>query len=321
VAELSSPKGARAPIGVVFPARADVATLPAFARRTEALGFDELWVIEDCFLAGGLVMAASALAVTRRLRVGLGLMPVPLRNPALAAMEIGALARLHPGRFTAAFGHGVREWMEQSGAAPARRMAALAEVTSTVRALLAGDTITSRGSYVNLTGVALDPPPDRPPPILIGSTGPRGLALAREHADGFLLPEGCGPAFIARAVGQASEAAPRARPPLVVVYAWMRVEDDGERARLALRPVVEEWIERGLYPEPAAAAGIDSTRTPAPVRASLALDLAVVGDPPACAASARRFIDAGAGTLVMVAVGSDHDRQYERFAREVLPLI
>jgi alkanesulfonate monooxygenase SsuD/methylene tetrahydromethanopterin reductase-like flavin-dependent oxidoreductase (luciferase family) len=101
----------------------------------------------------------------------------------------------------------------------------------------------------------------------------------------------------------------------------MRVEDDSERARLALRPVVEEWIERGLYPEPAAVAGIDTTRTPAGVPASVALDLAVAGDPPACAAAARRFIDAGAGTLVVVAVGCDHDRQYERFAREVLPLI
>ena len=307
-------------IGVVFPPEAEVAGLPAFARRTEALGFDELWVIEDCFVSGGLVMAASALAATRRLRVGLGLMPVPLRNPALAAMEIGTLARLHPGRFTAAFGHGVREWMEQSGALPPRRMAALAEVTATVRALLAGDTDTSRGSYVNLTAVALDPPPDRPPPILIGSTGPRGLALAGAHADGFLLPEGCGPTFIARAMRQ-TEAARPARPPLAVVYAWMRVEDDDEQARFALRPVVDDWIERGLFPEPVAAAGIDSTLTPGPVPASLAADLAVVGDPPACAAAARRFIEAGAGTLVVAAVGPDHDRQYERFARDVLPRI
>src|SRR4051794_5512341 len=109
-------------IGVLFPAHADVATLPAFARRMETLGLGALWVIEDCFLAGGLVMAASALAATERLPVGLGLMPVPLRNPALAAMEIGTLARLHPGRFTAAFGHGVREWMAQAGVLPARRM-------------------------------------------------------------------------------------------------------------------------------------------------------------------------------------------------------
>lgn len=312
--------GSRPSFGVVFPATAEVETLPAFAQRTEAQGFDELWVVEDCFLSGGLVMAATALAATRRLRVGLGLMAAPLRNPALAAMEIATLARLHPGRFTAAFGHGVREWMAQSGALPERRLAALAEVTSTVRALLAGDTVTSAGSHVQLTDVALARAPDPPPPpILIGTTGPRGLALAGSLADGFLLAEGCGPAFIPRAVARASAAASGRGSPSAVVYAWLRVEDDDEHARTFLRPVLERWIEWGLFPEPAAAAGIVSPLSPGAVARSLAAQVAVVGDPPACADSALRFVEAGAATLVLVAIGGDHERQYERFAREVLP--
>jgi len=248
-------------------------------------------------------------------------MPVPLRNPALAAMEIGTLARLHPGRFTAAFGHGVREWMEQAGALPARRMAALAEVTSTVRALLAGDLVTTSGRHVHLTGVALDPPPERPPPVLIGSTGPRGLALAGAHADGFLLPEGCSPPFVAGAVQQASAAASGARRPRAVVYAWLRVEDDDEQARVVLRPVVDEWARRGLFPDAAAAAGIGPSLPPGPVPAALAANLAVAGDPAACANAARRFIEAGASPLVVSAIGPDHERQYERFASDVLPRI
>ena len=56
-------------IGVGFPAHADVEALPAFAQRTEELGFGELWLIEDCFLSGGLVMAATALAATSHVRV------------------------------------------------------------------------------------------------------------------------------------------------------------------------------------------------------------------------------------------------------------
>jgi alkanesulfonate monooxygenase SsuD/methylene tetrahydromethanopterin reductase-like flavin-dependent oxidoreductase (luciferase family) len=311
--------GSRPSFGVVFPARAEVETLPAFARRTEQLGFDELWLVEDCFLSGGLVMAATALAATGRLRVGLGLMAAPLRNPALAAMEIATLARLHPGRFRAAFGHGVREWMAQCGALPERRMAALAEVTSAVRALLAGEQVTSAGSHLTLTDVALERAPDQTPEILIGTTGPRGLALAGALADGFLLAEGCGPAFISSAVARAAAAASGRSSPSAVVYAWLRVEDDDEHARTVLRPELERWLEWGLFPAPAAAAGVGLPLGPGAVPRSLAAEIAVVGDPPACAASARRFVDAGATSLVLVAIGGDHERQYERFARDVLP--
>ena len=48
-------------------------------------------------------------------RVGIGLLPVPLRNLALAAMEIATLARLFPDRFVPAIGHGVLDWMGQVG--------------------------------------------------------------------------------------------------------------------------------------------------------------------------------------------------------------
>ena len=54
-------------------------------------------------------MASAALARTESVRVGLGLMPAPLRNPALATMEVATVARLFPGRFVPAVGHGVQD--------------------------------------------------------------------------------------------------------------------------------------------------------------------------------------------------------------------
>src|SRR5690349_15561600 len=91
--------------------------LPGFARDLDALGIDDLWVVEDLGWAGGMSAAAVALTVSRRLRVGLGIAPAPLRNPALLAMELAGLARMFPGRFVAGIGHGVGEWMAQVGAA------------------------------------------------------------------------------------------------------------------------------------------------------------------------------------------------------------
>ena len=123
-------------IGVMFRPEWPPEELPRFAREAERDGFDELWLVEDCFLVGGLTMAATGLALTDSLRVGIGLLPAAMRNPALAAMEIAGLGRLHPGRLAVAFGHGVEPWMRQIDARPPDRLAALEEVVSAVRALL-----------------------------------------------------------------------------------------------------------------------------------------------------------------------------------------
>jgi 5,10-methylenetetrahydromethanopterin reductase len=306
-------------VGVVFPASAPVERLPTFARSIEAAGYDELWVVEDCFLSGGLVMASTALAVTTTLRVGVGILPAPVRNPAIAAMEISCLSRLHPNRFTVAFGHGVRSWMKQIDALPAARLTALGEVTSAVRSLLAGAEVTVDGRHVRLDRVVLARPPDVPPAILIGSTGPKGIALAQSVADGVLLPQGSGPVFISSALGHpgaGGEAEVKAR---TVVYVWLRMEDDDEVARLALRPAIDEWLGSGLYPEPVRASGIEPGMSPETMATVAAEELAIAGGRELCGQSMARFAAAGAQSVVLAAVGDDFEAQYQRFAEEVLP--
>ncbi len=68
--------------------------LPAFARQAEALGVDDLRVVEDLGWNGGVSAAAVALGATERLRVGIGTTPAPLRSPTLPAMELATLARV-----------------------------------------------------------------------------------------------------------------------------------------------------------------------------------------------------------------------------------
>src|SRR5689334_17480950 len=83
--------------------------IAATARAADAAGLDELWLWEDCFLAGGISGAAIALANSDRLTVGVGVLPVPLRNVALTAMEIATLHRTFPGRVRIGLGHGVQD--------------------------------------------------------------------------------------------------------------------------------------------------------------------------------------------------------------------
>jgi len=173
--------------GVVFRPQLPPDMLRGVVEHAEEAGIAELWLWEDCFLEGGLTTAALALSWSTRLRVGVGLLPVPLRNPALAAMEIATLARLFPGRLTMVLGHGVQDWMAQVGAAVESPVTLLREHTVAVRALLAGETVDVSGRYVRLDRVALDWPPATPPTLLVGARGPRSVALAGEVSDGVLL--------------------------------------------------------------------------------------------------------------------------------------
>lgn len=175
-------------IGLCFTPDMAPESLVHLAQTIEAAGLDELWVWEDCFKQSGIASAAVALASTTRIQVGIGLMPTPLRNVALTAMEVATLARLFPGRLLPGVGHGVQEWMAQVGARAKSPLGLLEEYATALRALLAGETVTTDGAYVHLDGVRLDWPPETVPPLFVGGTGPKSVDLAARVGDAYLGP-------------------------------------------------------------------------------------------------------------------------------------
>jgi alkanesulfonate monooxygenase SsuD/methylene tetrahydromethanopterin reductase-like flavin-dependent oxidoreductase (luciferase family) len=301
-------------LGVMFRPEWPPEELPAFARAAERDGYAELWLVEDCFLSGGLTMAASALAATDSITVGIGLLPVAMRNAAVAAMEIAGLSRLHPERLIPTFGHGVEPWMRQIGARPRNRLKALEETVAAVRALLAGEALSVDGSHVHLEGVRLTHVPQPAPPVLIGTTGPRALQAAGRVADGILLPEGSVPDAVRWARKQAGD------PALTVVYAWLSLDDDRSAAAAALRPMLEGWLQLGLYPSLREQAGIDHGAA-ADLEDDRLRALAVAGDARDCARAIAELWAAGADSVVLVPRHEDRDEQLERFAAEVRPLL
>jgi alkanesulfonate monooxygenase SsuD/methylene tetrahydromethanopterin reductase-like flavin-dependent oxidoreductase (luciferase family) len=174
-------------LGLIFLPSWPPEQLPAFAAAADDAGVEQLWLWEDCFAGGGISTAATALAATSRIEVGIGVLPVPLRNVALAAMEVSTLARIFPSRLHVGVGHGVLEWMEQAGVRAASPMTLLREYVVALRSLLAGSTLDSSGDYVRLRDVTLAWPPDPVPPLYVGATRPKTLALAAELADGTIL--------------------------------------------------------------------------------------------------------------------------------------
>jgi 5,10-methylenetetrahydromethanopterin reductase len=174
-------------LGINFVPTLPPSRLRPLARAADQAGLDELWVWEDCFKESAVASAAAALAWTERITVVISLMPVPLRNAALCAMELASLAGMFPGRLIAGLGHGVQEWMGQVGARVKSPLTLLEEYATAVRRLLAGERVTVEGRYVRLDDVALDWPPSPAPPVMLGGTGPKSVAQAARLGDGNLL--------------------------------------------------------------------------------------------------------------------------------------
>ena len=321
-------------VGVMFRREQPPEDLFAHARRIEAAGFDELWVVEDCFYTGGIAQAATALAATSRIAVGLGIAPAVARNASFLAMEFATLARMHPGRFHGGIGHGVAEWMEQIGAKPASWLAALEETTVTVRALLRGDEVNVAGQTVRLRDVRLEHVPDPPPPISLGVRGAKSLALAGRHADGTILAEASAPAYVAWArerIEEGMRAAGNTQPHRLTTYALCAVsQTDPDAARAAVRPAMAEMIAGGESPQIAplpygaelselAAGGADRLARELP---DVWLDdLTITGTLDEGAAAIARLHAAGADAVVLVPPATLDPVHWLDDVRQMLPLV
>ncbi len=228
----------RAAIGMCFDRSFPAVAIPEYARRLEGDGIEQLWVIEDCFFTAGVSLAATALAVTERLTVGIGILPAVARNPAVTAMEIATLANLAPGRFVAGIGHGVQAWMEQMGARTPSPLTTLDETISVVRRLLTGEKVTFAGREVRLDQVQLDQPPSVVPPVVAGVQQEKSLAVAGRVADGVILVEGAGPTYVSWALDHAG------RPDdfRAVTFTMMSIDADRRQAYRPLVPLVAGLI-------------------------------------------------------------------------------
>ena len=309
-AAATSPR-ARA-VGVMLPREIPPVEVARVARACEEAGFDEVWVVEDCFFTGGLTTAAIALAATTRVTVGIGILPAVVRNPAFNAMELATLAGAFPGRVHAGIGHGVASWMHQVGAVPASWLTSIRETTDAVRDLLHGRTVTRSGEYVRLDGVRLEFPPTQPPPVSLGVRGPRSVAVAGARADGLVLAEPTPPTYVASArarLDAAASGSPVQGRRRLTAYTWALTGDHVD-------PAARDAVLRARCLDALRHGGIDAhvADLPETVRAHLraaadgsamlsqdGLDLlAVRGDAAAVRAGVTDRHGAGADAVVLI---------------------
>jgi F420-dependent oxidoreductase-like protein len=185
----------------------DFASYVALWQEAEALGFDWASAFDHfvpiqsdptgpCF--EGMTLLSAMAAHTSRMRIGMIVVGVTYRHPAVLANEVATIDHVSGGRLE--FGLGAA-WFalehEQYGIPfppIGRRMDMLDEACRVVRGLWTDETTTFEGEHFQLRAARCEPKPVQAHlPLWIGGTGERRtLRIAAEHADGwnaFVMPE------------------------------------------------------------------------------------------------------------------------------------
>lgn len=174
---------------------------PEFLRRcrhVEDLGFDALGLADHLVdWAGGTgpwfelwsQLAAVAMATTR-IRLATLVAQIPLRNPALFALQALTADHISGGRLDLGLGTGLEidpsyRMMGIENWNAKERVARFGEYVEVVDRLLSQDEVLYRGRYYQTDAAALRPRPVQSPrpPILIAAMGPVMLGLAARRAD------------------------------------------------------------------------------------------------------------------------------------------
>jgi alkanesulfonate monooxygenase SsuD/methylene tetrahydromethanopterin reductase-like flavin-dependent oxidoreductase (luciferase family) len=271
------------------------------ARLAEELGFDTGWIGDHLAYhpptLDALCAASAAAAVTSRLRIGTGILLLPMRNPVWTAKQVATVGSLAPDRFFLGVGVGGEgsEEFEAAGFVTSGRGVRLDESLEVIGALLRGQPVDYSGRQVTVRSPALAPMPPNHPPLIVGGRSDAALRRAGKLGDGW-LGVWMNLVRLRRSVdvlGEYAEAHRRARP-TVIFMVFVHVTDDREDARAEVAHFI-----RGQYGLPLEALE----------------RWIVVGAEGYVAEQLQAFRGAGAHGLVLVPAAADPLRQYERFAK------
>jgi 5,10-methylenetetrahydromethanopterin reductase len=215
-----------------------------YVRYAEEQGFAAVWQADSRLVRECCVPMAAFAASTERIRVGSGVVDCWTRNPARLAATFSTLDDLAPGRIILGIGAWWEPLASKVGVHRVRPLAAMREIVTAVRGLLANETVTFHGDFVHLDGVELDYVyQERRPkdvPIYIGATGMQMMELAGEIADGVVLNYLVSPSYNRGALDHLERGAAKAgksladvdRPQLVVCSVDADRATAVDRARL-----------------------------------------------------------------------------------------
>jgi alkanesulfonate monooxygenase SsuD/methylene tetrahydromethanopterin reductase-like flavin-dependent oxidoreductase (luciferase family) len=298
----------RIPYGMSLPHRAiepiDSKTIRQVAERADQLGFSDLWVTEntldEVFSIDPAVALSFAAGVTKKAKLGVAVVILPVHNPARLAHQFVSLDHVSDGRAILGIGLGRPDHYKWFGVPQERRVKRFNESIEVMKALWTTGACTYNGELVQLDkGLMPVRPVHKPhPPLWFGGGHPDTLHRSVALGDAWMGAGGSTTKHFAGAVPILREALknagkdPKKFP--ISKRVFLSVHDDPKVAR----DEVDRWYSI-VYHDPK---GVETS--------------GVHGTPEQVAKQLEALVDAGATHLLLNPV-SRYSEQIEALAKIV----
>ena len=344
-----------------------VERLVGSTKEAEALGYDSVWILDHVhnpherhkqYPVGmgsykdpnntldpnqfETVSTFSYLAgMTSKIEFGVGIVPLPLREPIILAKEIATMDALSGGRFI--FGVGVSNVSDKEEYKAvgmpfepyAERYDRISEYVGAMKAIWENPTASFHGKYVNFDNLTIYPKPSRHIPIWVGCYTLAGgierpaVKFAVDHADGWIYGFLMTPQHISSMIQDFTKTASAAGRD-VSNFDWcfqlrLSIGETMEEARSNAEWVIQDQAKMGQY------AGYmwkreDTWRDAkgAEEAPKSNLDTAAIGTPDQIRERVQEFIDAGTNYFDLWFIYPNYEslmKQMRLFAEKVIPAL
>ena len=291
----------------------DVGGILRYAERAETLGFESLWAWDHMLLGvkpafpilDSLSILTSIATRTSRIKLGTGILVLPLRNPVVAAKVLGSLDQISQGRLLIGMASGWYKREFDAVGVPFKQRGQIFEQNLEILLRLwTEESVTAQVGGLNLREAVILPKPYQQPhpPVLIGGYVERVLRRVARMGNGWLTyfytPEGFTKSWTkiqayAREFGRDPKDLSATNQLAIYVGPPKREADTPMRHWLSTEWDVAAWS--------------DST-----------VEHAIRGTVEECVDQLQRHVDAGVHRLILIPYRYQAE-QMELIAREVIP--
>jgi len=296
-----------------FPEQPNALELIDFGVKAEELGYDSLWVWDHILLGvdphfpiiDALTLLTAIAARTQKIKLGTGILVLPVRNPVLLAKQLSSMDLISGGRLLMGMASGwYKREFDALGVPFNQRGKIMDQNLDIITRLWQEDMVTAEIGPYNMRQSVMFPKPTKSggPPILIGGYVDRVLKRAAVTGDGWLTyfytPEGFTKSWT-KVINFAEEAGKDPAGLLNCNQLPIMVGDSREEVETPML----EWLNT----EWDFASWSDST-----------VDSAIMGTVDDCVEQLQAQIDVGVQKLIFVPYKYENT-QVETIAKEIIP--